>query len=187
MKKTLLIVAVLSVTVLTLGLAGYAYAQVQTPEYLYGPGMMGNDDGYGHGMMGGAGRGMMSGYGMHALNGAEGMGWNGEEGPMHEAMVTAVAEALGLTPEEVEARHDAGETIWQIAEAEGLSAGEIQDLMFSAHEFALEDAVANGWLTQEEADWMDSHMESMWSGENGNHCGAGGFNATGTRRGGMNW
>lgn len=183
MKKTLLIVAVLSVTVLTLGLAGYAYAQVQTPEYPYGPGMMGNYDdygpGYGHGMMDGGGRGMMGGYGM--------MGWNGEEGPMHEAMVTAVAEALGLTPEEIEARHDAGETIWQIAEAEGLSAEEIQDLMFSAHELALEDAVANGWLTQEEADWMDSHMEDMWSGEYGNHCGGGGFNATGTRRGGMNW
>jgi hypothetical protein len=183
MKKTLLIVAVLSITVLTLGVAGYAYAQDQTLEYPYGPDMMGDYDGYGHGMMGdfaGYGHGMMGvngGYGM--------MGWNGEEGPMHDAMVSSLADALELSPDEIDARHDAGETLWEIAEAEGLSAEEIQELMFSAHYIALEDAVANGWLTQEQAEWMDAHMEQMWDG--GSHCGGGGDFGTGGRRGGMNW
>ena len=185
MKKILLVVAGFVVATLVFGVAGFAYAQSQTPptpEYPYGPGMMGNYDndasGYGHGMMDSyGGRGMMGGYGM--------MGWNGEEGPMHAAMVAAVAEALGLTPEEIEARHDAGETLWEIAEAEGLSTEEIQDLMFSAHDVALEDAVANGWLTQEQADWMDSHMDQMWEG--GSPC----HDQDGTglmpHRGGMDW
>lgn len=159
MKKILLVVAGFLVAVLVFGLAGFAFAQSQTPptpEYPYGRGMMAENDGFG--------RGMMGSYGGHGM-----MGWNGEEGLMHEAMVAAVAEALGLTPEEIETRHDAGESIWQIAAAEGLSSEEIQDLMYSAHDAALEDAVANGWLTQEQADWMDSHMEGMW--EDGNPCG----------------
>jgi len=184
MKKILLVVAGFGVATLVFGVAGFAYAQSQippTPEYPYGPGMMGNYDddgpGYGHGMMGGGSRGMMGGYGM--------MGWNGEEGPMHEAMVAVVADALGLTPEEIETRHDAGETLWEIAEAEGLSAEEIQDLMSSAHDAALEDAVANGDLTQEQADWMNSHMEQMW--EEGNPCGSQDGTSFMPHRGGMDW
>ncbi len=176
MKKLLLVVTGFVVAVLVFGVAGFAYAQSQTPptpEYPYGPGMMGG--GYGRGMMGG-----YDDFGGHGM-----MGWDGEEGPMHEAMVAALAEALGLTSEEIEARHDAGETLWQIAEAEGLSAEEIQDLMFSAHDVALEEAVANGWLTQEQAEWMDSHMEQMWEG--GNHCGSQDGTGFGSRRGGMNW
>jgi len=164
MKNIFLVVSGFVVAALVFGVAGFAYAQSQTPatpDYPYGPGMMAENDGYGPGF----GRGMMGGYGGHGMMGGYGMmDWNGEEGPMHEAMVTAVAEALGLTPDEIEARHDAGETLWQIAEAEGLSAEEIQDLMLSAHDAALEDAVVNGWLTQEQADWMDSHMEGMWEG-----------------------
>jgi hypothetical protein len=119
----------------------------------------------------------MGGYGM--------MGLNGEEGPMHETMVTAVADALGMAPEEIETRHDAGESLWQIAAAEGLSAEEIQDLMFSAHDAALEEAVANGWLTQEQADWMDSHMEQMWEG--GSPCGSQDGTGFMPHRGGRNW
>jgi len=177
MKKILLVVGISIFAVLAFGVVGYAYAQNQTPpasEYPYGPGMMGNYDdnsrGYGRGMMGGRDGGMMGGYGM--------MSGNGEYGPMHESMVAALAEALVLTPEEVEARHDAGETMWQIAEAAGLNSEEIQNLMLSAHDLALEDAVANGGLTEEQAEGMDTHMEQMWSGDYqngsfGSHCGAG--------------
>ena len=181
MKKVLLVVGIASIAVLAFGVVGYAYAQTQTPpapQYPYGHGMMGDYEGYGRGQ----------GRGMHALNGVEGMGGyghgmmglNGEYGPMHESMVAALVKALELPSEEIEARHDAGETMWEIAEAEGLSAEEIQELMFSAHDIGLEDAVANGWMTEEQAEWMDGHMDQMWSGdyENGafgGHCGGGGM------------
>ena len=179
MKKILLVAVGFLIAVVVFGVAGFAYAQSQTPptpEYPYGPGMMGGEygRGYGHGMMGG--------YGMPALRGVEGMGWDGEYGPMHETMIAALADVLDLTPEELEARHDAGETMWQIAESEGLSVEEIQDLMLSAHDKALDDAVANDQLTEEQAEWMDAHMEQMESGMFGNsgfggHCGGGGWNA----------
>jgi len=183
MKKILLVIGILSIALLTLGVAGFAYAQSQTPltpEYPYGAGMMGDSGGIGHGMMGG--------YGMHALSGAEGIGWNGEYGPMHDAMVAALAEALDITSEEVEARHDAGETMWQIAAADGLTDEEIRDVMLSAHDLALEDAVANGWLMEEQAEWMDAHMEQIWSGNYqnggfGDHCGGSQFNNSSHRQG----
>lgn len=177
MNKFLLVVGILSIAVLTLGVAGFAYAQGQTPpapEYPYGPGMMGDyaGHGYDHSMMDGNGHGYGMGYGI--------MGSNGEYGPMHEAMVTTITEALDLTSDEIEVRHNSGETLWEIAEAEGLSAEEIQDLMFSAHNYASEDAVANGWLTEEQVESMDAHMEQMWSGDSqsggfGGHCGGGGW------------
>ncbi len=155
MKKTILIAAFLTIAVLAIGVTGIAYAHGPYP---------GTPDGAPtpYGPMGGYG--MMGSYGMY-----------GEEGPMHEAMIAAVAEALGLSPEEIEARHDAGETIWDIAAAQGLTDEEIRDLMLTAHDSALEQAVAEGWLTAEQAEWMDAHMESMWNGEYGNHCGGSGW------------
>jgi hypothetical protein len=169
MRKILWVAVGFIVAVLVFGVASFAYAHSQTPptpEYPYGPGMM----------SGGYGRGHGRGYG-HGM-----MGWGGEYGPMHEAMIAALAETLDLTSEELEARHDAGESMWQIAESEGLSAAEIQDLMLSTHDKALQDAVANGQLTEEQAEWMDAHMEQMWSGEYGDggfggHCGGGGWHA----------
>lgn len=167
MKKFLIGVVVFSVLVVALGVAGFAYAQNQTPpnpsaEYPFGYGPMAGFGGHGYGMMG-------FGYGMRA--------WNGEEGPMHEAMVTALSEALGLSVEEIESRHDAGETLWEIAEAQGLSSEEVRELILSAHDSALAEAVTNGWLTQEQADWMDENMERMWNGNlgYGGHCGGSRF------------
>jgi hypothetical protein len=158
---------------------GYDYPQDQTSPpsgYPHGPDMMDGYGGYGFGMMGDS-NGMM-GSGM--------MVWNGEEGPMHEVMIASLAQSLNLSPEEIEARHDAGESIWEIAEGKGLSEAEIRGLMFSAHDTILENAVSEGWLTQEQADWMDEHMAQMWDGEF-NHCGGGNWNESGVGWHGMGW
>ena len=58
-------------------------------------------------------------------------------GPMHDYMEQAMADAVGLSLDEFEARHDAGETFYQIALAEGFSAEEIPALM--------QDARTKGW------------------------------------------
>jgi hypothetical protein len=130
-------VAALAVLAITgLVWGGTAYAQTQTPPvYPYG---------------------MMGGYGMMGA---------GNYGPMHDYMVEAFAEALNLTPEEVQSRIEAGETPWQIAQDQGLTQEQIQQLMLDAHDKSLDQAVEDGLLTQEQADWMDQHMESMWSGD----------------------
>ena len=150
MKKILIFGAVLGVVLLALGVAGYVYAQSQTPTpanpgYGYGRGMMG---GYGRGMMGG-GYGMMGGWGQ------------GNYGPMHDYMIPALAEKLGLTAEELQARIDGGETPYQVAQAKGLSDEEIRNLFQAAHAEALDAAVAAGAITQEQADWMSQHMQQM--------------------------
>ena len=160
MKKILIVGAVILAVVAVLGAAGLAYAQTRTPgQGGYGQGMMGNGGRYGPGMMGrqgGRGFGMMGGQGT---------------GPMHTYMVEALAEALDLTPQTVQDRIAAGETPWQIAQSTGLPDEQVRDLLHQVHDTALEKAVAAGAITQEQADWMDTHMDQMW--ENGFGPGAG--------------
>ena len=151
MKKFMLFAAVLAVALIVLGVAGFAYAQSQTPTV--------PNRGYGAGMMGGAGRGMMAGGGMMS---GRGMMANGSVGPMHTYMIQALADKLGMTVEDLQARLDKGETPYQVAQSQGLTDEQVTDLMEQAHDTALKAAVAAGTISQEQADWMDSHMEQMW-------------------------
>lgn len=173
MKKILFALTILGVAAVVFGLAGYAYAQTQTPPAPseYGPGMMGG--GYGRsGMMGQSGSGMMGqGFG-HGM-----MGNSNEMTALHAYMYPAIATALGLTPEEFDARHTAGETFWEIAEAQGLTTEEAWTLMQTARETALQQAVTDGVITQEFATWMLEHMETMHDegyGPGSGHCNQGG-------------
>jgi hypothetical protein len=153
MKKLVLIgIAVTVFAVAALSIAGFAYAQTTTPRY---PGNMG-------------GAGMMQGGGMGSY--APGMmgRWDGEAyGPLHTQMVGAFAEALGLTPEELEAKLAAGETMYTIAQAQGLSDEEFTTLMVEARSKALAQAVTDGAITQEQAEWMNQRMQQMQGYGNG--------------------
>lgn len=153
MKKWTLISLI---TVVVLGVAAFAWSGTVFARNVnnnYGP--------YGQGIMGGFGygQGMMGGYGY-----GYGMMGDGYDTEMYEFMVNGLANALNLSPEEIEERIQAGETPWDIAQAEGLSDDQIQEFMQDAHDQALQAAVDAGELTQEQADWMDQRMESMWSG-----------------------
>ena len=77
-------------------------------------------------------------------------------GYLHEYMQEAMAEAVGLSEAEFEARHDAGETFYQIALDKGFTAEEIPALMLDARKAALDAAVKDGVITQAQADWMGS-------------------------------
>jgi uncharacterized protein YidB (DUF937 family) len=166
MKKSLLVIG-FSVTILAaLAVAGFAFAQKPTPPAPFGPGMMG---GQGGGMMG---------------------GWQSEDGygPMHEVMQDAMAEALGITHEELEARYAAGDTAWTIAQEKGLTQEEFITLMSEARSKAFDQLVADGTLTQEQADWMEAHMGPMM--QNGFGDGTGscmGNGVSGGRRGPGRW
>jgi len=162
MKKSLLVIGI-SVTILAaLAVAGFAFAQQPTPTAPNGPGMMG---GRGGGMMG------EDGY-----------------GPMHEVMQAAMAEALGITHEELEERLAAGDTAWTIAQEKGLTQEEFFTLMSEARNKAFDQLVADGTLTQEQADWMKSRMGTMM--QNGYGDGTGGCMGNGVnggRRGPGRW
>lgn len=77
-------------------------------------------------------------------------------GLLHEYMDKALANALGLTVDEFESRRAAGETFYQIALSKGFTAEQIPALMLDARAKALQAAVADGVITQEQADWMNA-------------------------------
>ena len=141
MRKILIIGTLVGVIVLALGVTSLAFAQTETPPAPISPG-------FGSGMMGGRG----------GFSGMMGGNRNGVEGPLHGYMIAAFAEALGLPPEELEIRREAGETLGQIAEAQGISSEEFAILWVEARTAALEQAVADGVITQEQADWMIQRM-----------------------------
>jgi hypothetical protein len=85
----------------------------------------------------------------------------GAYGPLHEYMVAAFAEALGLTPEELQARYDDGDTPWDIAQEQGLTQEEFAELVVTARTEALNQAVAEGAITRQQADWMIQRMDQM--------------------------
>lgn len=70
----------------------------------------------------------------------------------------AQAEVLGLTPEELLAELYGGKTLADVAEARGVDLGTIQETMkaawVEAMAEAIEEAVEDGRLSQDQADWL---------------------------------
>lgn len=78
-------------------------------------------------------------------------------GYLHTYMVTALAEKLDLKVEDVNARITAGETMYDIAISDGIKAEDFPALMIEVRAQAVSAAVKDGVITQEQADWMNSH------------------------------
>ena len=74
------------------------------------------------------------------------------------SLVDATAEATGLTVDEVIAALQEGQTFAQIAEDQGVEPQAIVDAFLADRQAALEQAVADGRLTQEQADEMLAEM-----------------------------
>jgi hypothetical protein len=117
-------------------------------QFGYQAGPKGNGNGYGPG-------GMMGGYGPGYM-----MGGRGEfKGFMHDYMISAFANAVGLTVEDVNTRLSNGESPQQIAIAQGKTEADLPALWTQVHQDALNAAVADGVITQAQADLMLEHME----------------------------
>jgi hypothetical protein len=77
-------------------------------------------------------------------------------GYLHTYMVSALAEKLGLKVEDINARLTAGETMYDIAIADGVKAEDFPALMLEVRSSALSAAVKDGVITQAQADWMNT-------------------------------
>jgi hypothetical protein len=126
MKKLIILVAVLAAVLSALGAVGLAYAQTATP-----PGTAATT----------------------AETGTPGT----RPGDSPEMIVRSYMDAqqaklLGLTTAEYQAQEDAGKTWLEIAEARGKSAAEAQTLLESAYSNAIAQALADGKITQAQAD-----------------------------------
>jgi hypothetical protein len=181
MKKLWIIGIFAALALIVFGVAGFAYAQSQNPR------TPSNSTSYGRGMMGAgarsgnAGRGMMgagvqsgnagqAGNGMMGNSGANQNGYacpfadgdeSGNYGPLHTYMLNAFAQALGLTPEELNTRLQAGDTLWVIAQEKGMTAEQFQAMVTTARTTALNQAVTDGVITQAQADSMLQRMNTM--------------------------
>ncbi|MGB9641475.1 MAG: DUF2680 domain-containing protein [Anaerolineales bacterium] len=142
LKNILFLIAGAVIATLILGVAGFAYAQTQTP-----PANVPNNFGYGRG---GNFGGMMG-------------RWNqsGSYGFMHDYMVDAVASKLGVSPDTLEKELSAGKTMWQVAQEQGLTEEQFRTAMAESAKDAVAKMVADGVITQAQADWMVQRVETM--------------------------
>ena len=93
-----------------------------------------------------------------------GMMWggNGGYGWMHDYVEQALAEKLGLTEEQVEDALASGKTMFQIALDNGIAEAELAVFMTEVHQAAFDQAVSDGVITREQADWMLQRMQTMF-------------------------
>jgi uncharacterized protein YidB (DUF937 family) len=82
----------------------------------------------------------------------------------------ATAEALGLTVEELAAAHEDGTRLPQLAEEQGVDLETVMTAVSDARTAAIDQAVADGTLTQEQADLLQSQEGPRFGGPRGN-CG----------------
>ena len=91
------------------------------------------------------------------------MGGRGGYGFMHDSVEQALAEKLGLTEEQVEDALENGTTMYQLVLDNGVAEADLPDFMNEVHQAAFDKAVADGVMTQEQADWMLEHMQGMFT------------------------
>lgn len=103
-------------------------------------------------------------------------GWGGGSWTIFDT----IAEALGLTPNELFTEsHDEGKSVTEIAEERGVDLDALKDTLntrrLESQRQAIEQAVEDGRITQEQADWMLEGIEQGYGlGFGGRGMGRGG-------------
>lgn len=143
--KILLVVTFLLITIGAVGL-GVAYAQDPTPESPFTPGqMMGEWR-------------QQSDYGwmdtMHK--------WMNQTGGIHTLVWENLADALGITLDDLNYELNNGKTVASLAEEKGVEYADLVTMLAGAHHDALESAVSDGILTQEQADDLLTQMAGRY-------------------------
>jgi hypothetical protein len=106
------------------------------------------------------------------------------DGILHDYMLQVFSDKLGVPAADIETRLDAGENMSQIAIAEGLTIEEFQTWMLDARAQAIKLALADGAITQDQADWMNSRGGMIFGGY-GRSQGRGMMGRSGGRMGGF--
>ncbi len=142
-QKLALVMGVLAlVTILGVVSVGAAFAQTDTPPAQATPTTPGQPD------AGKPGRGFGLGFGFRGGD---------------AATFDAVAKALNLTPTQLFEQLHSGKTLSEIATAQGVDLSAVQAAVNASQVQAMKDkiaqAVKDGTITQEQADWLLQGME----------------------------
>jgi len=163
MKTSVVVAIVIGVAILAIlvgGVAGYfvARSQVSTANIMWRSGVAEKAlDYYAPGMMTSNWRGRM-GPGMMGAWSAD----TGIDHPRLQFMLDAYAEALDMTSDELRDELSSGKSIWDLASEKGVTAEEFGQFMIDADTKALEKMVADGEITQKQADTMIERMQENW-------------------------
>jgi len=103
----------------------------------------------------------------------EGLGRGGHGGGGGIDMAAAAA-ALGISEDELQTQTQAGQTLADIAEAEGVEQADLVDALVAAAKTRLAEAVTAGRLTQAEADSRAADLETRITDSLDELCGPGG-------------
>ena len=101
------------------------------------------------------------------------------------SMPTLLAEALGMTSEEFQAARAAGQTVAEMAAAQGVELADVVAAVVAPRAELLAQAVADGRLTQEQADTMLATMTEQMTSHFQEQAGYGG--GCGMRGGGQGY
>lgn len=97
-------------------------------------------------------------------------GWigTGRSGQSRDVVYEAAAEALNMSAEEVELQLWAGRTLADLADKAGVDLTDVQEAIASAQQAErqqrIEQAVKDGDITQEQADWLLTGIENGYKG-----------------------
>ncbi|MBP9041447.1 MAG: hypothetical protein KBF64_06705 [Anaerolineaceae bacterium] len=141
MKKLLVSLIVAGVIVAALGTATVVSAQSETPQPYFG--------------QNGGGR-----YGYRVNSDLY-----EQDEVLHDLMMEAWSVELGISVDELNARLDGGETLSQIALSTGLSLDEFLTLSDSIRADATEQALADGLITQEQANLIQQSIQVRAGGQ----------------------
>lgn len=115
-----------------------------------------------------------------------GFGFGGRDGSF--ANFDAMAEALNLTPTQLFEQLHSGKTLAEIAEAQGVDLAKVQEAANAARVQAMKDAIAqavkDGKITQEQADWLLQGLDKGYLGKGRGMDFGFGFKGHGGMRGG---
>jgi hypothetical protein len=77
------------------------------------------------------------------------------------------AEALGMSVEELQAAHEAGQSLRDLLEEKGIDPQDFRDSVQALVDAAIEQAVADGVITAEQAETLKEHKGRMGKGKRG--------------------
>lgn len=149
MKKLTKSIVILAVVAIALGSFSTVFAQTETP---------GDPVGYGGG-----------GISSRSKRGGQGTGstWlyqnreASEDGLLHDAMITAFSEELGISVEDLEARIAEGESLADIALSTGMKIEDFRTLLNAIRTEVHDQAVEDGLLPGTQSGWVNSRRAAM--------------------------
>ena len=147
MNKLMKTFVILAVVAIALGSASTVFAQSDTPDTPIGYGGVGIGS---RSKRGGRGNGSQMLY-----QNRDSM----EDGLLHDAMITAFSEALGISVEDLETRLSDGESLAEIALSTDLTLEEFRTLLKDIRTQVHEEAAAEGLLPGSQSGWLNERRE----------------------------